>query len=148
MLHIGFEITMHLTSRRVCLIIILLLPLGCGHHSELDRKVISGKVTCGGESVPRGFVRFVPIEGTHGPATSARIHDGEYRATNRSGVPFGKHRVEIIAQRPTGEKKEISPGEFIDVLEDIGDEKYAGPKSPVKVEVTADGDDQMDFDIP
>lgn len=97
--------------------------------------------------MPRGFVRFVPIGDTHGPATSARIFDGKYRADNRGGVPLGTHRVEIIAQRPTGEKKEVMPGEFIEVLEDIGDKKYAGKNSPLTAEVTADGPDPMDFEI-
>ncbi len=139
---------MHISSRIICLCLLLALPFGCGHRSSLDRKVISGTITLDGEKVPRGLVRFVPIEGTRGPATSARIFEGEYRATNRGGVPFGKHRVEIIAQRPTGEKKEISPGQFIDVLEKIGDRKYAAKASPLMVEVDADSPDKMDFEIP
>ncbi|MBN1394977.1 MAG: hypothetical protein JW959_08135 [Pirellulales bacterium] len=131
----------------VCLTLLLLIPVGCGYRSSLDRKVISGTITIGGEKAPRGFVRFVPIEGTQGPATSARISDGEYRATNRGGVPFGKHRVEIAAQRPTGEMIDLGGGQFTEKLEQIGDKKYAGKDSPLRVEVNADSKDRMDFEI-
>jgi len=139
---------MRIISQFVCLAVIMALPLGCGHRSNLSRKVIHGSVTCGGESVPRGFVRFVPIVGTSGPATAARIVDGQYRAENRGGVPLGKHRVEITAQRPTGKKIEVSPGQFVEELADIGDKKYAGKQSPLTAEVAADSDDRMNFDIP
>ena len=105
-------------------------------------------MTCGGENMPRGFIRFVPAGATRGPATSARIHEGQYRVTNRGGRPLGTHRVEIIAQRPTGKKKEILPGEFIEVLEDIGDKKYAGKQSPLTVKVIGESPDTMDFEIP
>jgi len=138
---------MRISLQFVCLALILILPLGCGHRSSLNRKVIHGSVTCDGESVPRGIVRFVPIRGTRGPATSAWIVDGQYRAENRGGVPFGKHRVEIIAQRPTGKKIKLPEGE-VDEMVDIGAEQYAGPRSPLICEVTAVGDGRMDFDIP
>ena len=132
----------------VCLAAIICLPLGCGHGSSLDRRVIHGNVTCGGESVPRGFVRFVPIEGTNGPTTAARIVNGQYRADNRGGVPLGKHRVEIQAQRPTGEKIKLPEGGEADKLADVGDQQYAGPQSKLTAEVTAAGPDRMDFDVP
>ncbi|NLF10073.1 MAG: hypothetical protein GX594_19155 [Pirellulaceae bacterium] len=139
---------MRFTSGIFCLALILIVPLGCGHRSQLARKVISGTVTCGGEAVPSGFIRFAPIEGTSGPNTTARIVDGRYRADNRGGVPLGKHRVEIDAQRPTGEKIEISPGDFVEKMEDIGDRQYAGSQSPLTAEVSASGPDTMDFEIP
>ena len=141
-------ISMRFAAPIVCLVLLMIVSIGCGHRSQLDRKVISGTVTCGGEAVPSGFIRFAPIEGTSGPNTTARIVDGRYRADNRGGVPLGKHRVEIDAQRPTGEKIEISPGDFVEKMEDIGDRQYAGSQSPLTIEVTAAGDTRFDFAIP
>lgn len=79
---------MRTITQFVCLTLFLIAPLGCEHSNDLSRKVISGTVTCDGENVPRGFVRFVPTGNTHEPATSALIHDGKYRADNRGGVPL------------------------------------------------------------
>ena len=132
----------------VCMTLLLIVPLGCGHRSSIDRKVIHGAVTCGGEAVSRGFIRFVPVEGTPGPSTAARIVDGRYRADNRGGVPLGKHRVEIEAQRPTGEMIKLPEGGEVEKTAEVGDKRYRGPQSPLTAEVTAEGEGWMDFDLP
>jgi len=125
----------------------LLLLNGC-RRNELPRLIIHGTVTCGGEKVAFGEVRFVPIEGTAGPATVARIIDGQYRVENRGGVPLGKHRVEIFAQRPTGRKFSTPEEKTVEEAVEIGNPAYAGSKSPLTVTITADGDGRFDFDIP
>ncbi|MBN1396287.1 MAG: hypothetical protein JW959_14785 [Pirellulales bacterium] len=132
----------------ICATLLLTLSFGCNQGSSLDRKILEGNVVCGGKKVAAGNVRFVPIAGTKGPVTVAPIIDGRYRATNRGGVPFGQHRVEIIAQRPTGEMIDLGDGQLTKKLEQIGDKKYAGKGSPLRVEVNADSKDRMDFDIP
>jgi hypothetical protein len=132
---------------RWMLLFALALSIGCG-PSQLPRKVVFGKVTCGGEKVSDGRLRFVPLENTAGPATTARIVDGEYRADNRGGVPIGKHRVEISARRATGRQIPAPGGIMVDETLAIGPAVYAGPQSPLVVEVKADGDGQFDFAIP
>jgi hypothetical protein len=127
--------------------LLLVLSIGCG-RGDLPRRVVYGNVTCGGEKVAFGEVLFVPIEGTPGPATAAVIVDGRYRAENRGGVPIGKHRVEVSAQRATGRKVSTPEGATMDEGVSIGPPIYAGPQSPLVVEVKADGDGRIDLAIP
>jgi len=139
---------MRIISQSVCLALLLVLPLGCGRRSNLQRKVIEGDVTCGGDKVAQGMVRFVPIDDTQGPVTVAIIIDGHYRTFNRGGVPLGKHRVEIQARRATGKKIESPEGKLVDETVPVGSKEYAASRSPLSVEVTADGEARFDFDIP
>ena len=135
--------------RLVCpaTLLVLVIAGGC-HRGGLSRKVVFGSVTCGGEKVARGTVRFVPVENTPGPATVALIVDGQYRALNRGGVPIGKHRVEVAARRPTGRKIKSPEGQMVEETVAVGPELYAGPRSPLLVEVRADGDGRIDLAIP
>lgn len=43
---------------------------------------------------------------------------------------------------------DLGGGQFTEELEQIGDKKYAGKNSPLTADVTADGPDTMDFEIP
>ena len=122
---------------------------GCG--TGATEKVVYGTVTCNGEQVPQGTVRFVPIEGTAGPASTGRITDGEYRIEARGGVPVGKHRVEVMARQPTGRQVEGMDGlvmAMIDELVALGPVEYEGAASPLIVEVLADSDGRVDLELP
>jgi hypothetical protein len=103
------------------------------------------------QPVERGAVRFVPIEGTHGPLNTASIERGEYRVDARGGVPLGVYRVEVEALKPTG-KKVQKRGRFGPVLEeeyqDVGSSTYAGAKSPLRLELTSESDDRFDIHLP
>lgn len=107
-------------------------------------------MTVGDEKVETGYVRFVPIEETRGPASVGQIVDGQYVIEARGGVPLGKHRVEISGQKRTGRmvpgNTGFEPG-MVEEIVDVGPEKYAGVDSPLVVEVTADSDDRIDFQI-
>jgi len=127
-----------------------LLAAGCSRSGPPVRPV-HGSVTCGGESPDRGRLRFVPVEGTPGPAGLGHIVDGEYRIEARGGVPVGKHRVEVTALKRTGRKVTmIEDGEEMTVDETVHleSEQYAGRDSPLVVEVTADSDGRIDIEIP
>ena len=136
--------------RYLTVFLCLLLPLsvGCGKGSNLQRKIIEGDVTCDGQKVAAGTVRFVPVGETKGPVTVAIIIDGHYRTFNRGGVPLGKYRVEIQARRATGKKVESPEGKMVDETIPIGAKEYGGPQSKLTAEVTADGPDRVDFDVP
>jgi hypothetical protein len=125
----------------------LALSIGC-NRSDIRRRVVHGTVTCGGEKVAFGDVLFVPIDGTPGPSTAAVIVGGQYRAENRGGVPLGKHRVEVHAQRATGRKVTTPEGTTVDEGVAIGPPAYGGPQSPLTVEVKADGDGCINLEIP
>lgn len=62
--------------------------------------MVRGAITLDGSPVADGQIRYVPIEGTTGPVTIARITSGIYVCEAKGGVPVGKHRVEILAWDP------------------------------------------------
>ena len=131
--------------------IVALVAGGCGTKG-LPMQVVHGKVTCGGQTVDDGEVRFVPIEGTFGPVSVGTIVSGEYRIEARGGVPLGKHRVEVRAMRTTGAARgvaERTTGERTMVaVETFGPPIYDSPQSPLVKEVTSDGDGRIDIEIP
>jgi hypothetical protein len=124
---------------------------GCGAKG-LPMRVVHGKVTCGGQTVDDGEVRFVPIEGTSGPVSVGTIVSGEYRIEARGGVPVGKHRVEVRAMRKTAAARAVAErttGERMMVaIETFGPPIYDSPQSPLVKEVTSDGDGRIDVEIP
>ena len=133
----------------LCLALFCLAAAGC---SGSTKKVVHGTVSCGGEKPCDGSICFVPVEGTVGPISSARIVDGEYRIEARGGVPVGRHRVEIRAGKKTGRQVATAriPGErtMTDEVVPISPVEYEGKQSPLVVEVTSGGDGRIDIDIP
>ncbi|MBN2292324.1 MAG: hypothetical protein JXM70_07860, partial [Pirellulales bacterium] len=129
----------------VCGLIVGTLGLqlvACG-GPRIPLKVIHGKVTSGGQKADTGRIRFVPIEGTPGPASAALIVDGQYRIEKRGGVPVGKHRVEVAAYKTSGRKVRgpaATGGGMVDERIPVGSQKYSGPQSTITVEITADSD--------
>jgi hypothetical protein len=121
--------------------------LSCGCNKRLPTRVVYGSVKVGDQAPDNGYVRFVPIEGTPGPASNAGISGGQYRIEVRGGVPLGKHRVEVFAQRKTG-RKVLRDDVQVEEFERLGPEHYASAKSPVTVEVTSQSDGRIDIQIP
>ncbi|MEX0641456.1 MAG: hypothetical protein WD468_02080 [Pirellulales bacterium] len=92
-----------LVSSLRCLVVIGIgatLLIGCGRSSGLTRVVVRGDVTLNGSPVEEGHIHFMPIDGTAGPVTIARITGGKYVCDAKGGVPVGKQRVEILAWDP------------------------------------------------
>jgi hypothetical protein len=73
---------------------------GCGKSDGPVRVVVVGAVTLNGQSVEDGQIRYIPIDGTVGPITIAKIVGGQYTCDDKGGVPVGNHRVEILAWDP------------------------------------------------
>jgi hypothetical protein len=74
---------------------------GCGgDRSGPERFEVSGRVTFGGEPIPKGVIIFSPDagQGNSGPQGTARINDGSYSTggTGGKGVTGGPHVVRII----------------------------------------------------
>ena len=113
----------------LAVLFVLVIAGGC-RHGGLSRKVVFGSVTCGGEKVVTGTVRFVPVGSTPGPATVALIVNGQYRAENRGGVPIGKHRVEVFARRLTGRKVKLPEGQMADETAVMGPQIYCRSAVP------------------
>ncbi len=144
------------TSSRTFLNLGLLLSAvslpAAGCSDQKGVLVIHGAVTVGGQTPESGRLRFVPIEGTRGPASVGHIVNGQYRIEGRGGVPVGKHRVEVTALVKTGRQvPETSPGGQamqVDETVNLAAEEYAGAESPLAVEVVAGSDGGIDIEIP
>jgi hypothetical protein len=118
--------------------------------TESPTRPVHGTVIYRGEPVPIGHIRFVPIDGTPGPASFASITDGQYRIDKRGGVPIGRHRVEVEARRKTGRKVTGDVGTemgIVDETEQLGPAEYSGPNSPLIVDVSSDGDGKIDIEL-
>ena len=128
-----------------------LLLAGCDGN-KLQTRVVHGRVTCGGQEVPDGYVCFVPIEGTPGSVSNGTIVQGQYRIDARGGVPVGKHRVEVRAMRKTGQKalggRVATERAMMEEIEEFGAPEYNTPQSPLIKIVPADGDGRIDIEIP
>jgi hypothetical protein len=83
-------------------LLVCLAVLGCGPSSDIDKVVVTGRVTLDGQPIPNGELRFIPDAGTKGPISGGPIKDGVYKAAGRGGVPVGEQVVEIRAYRPQG----------------------------------------------
>lgn len=75
-----------------CLLVSMFLA-GCGGKGGPPRYDISGSVTFGGRSVPRGYIVFTPdgSQGNAGPGAQAEIVDGSYRTPDGQGTIGGPH---------------------------------------------------------
>jgi len=80
-------------------VLLAAVVIGCGRGDGLQRVVLNGAVSYGGEPVTDGTILFVPCDGTTGPSTAVKIVDGRYRADSNGGIPLGTYRVEILAYR-------------------------------------------------
>ena len=123
----------------------------CGCQKGIPTKVIHGTVTYDGQKVPEGTVRFMPIDGTLGPASTSTIVNGEYRVEGRGGVPLGKHRIEVDARKKTGRKIMGTDGRDtreVDETVRLGPDACSDQRSPLRCEVTAKSDGRIDIEIP
>lgn len=99
--------------RRLILILFALLCVGftgCGGGPPgLPRASVSGTVTWEGAPIKEGTITFVPIGDTKGAPAAAIIRDGKYTLDAGSGPMLGTNRIEIIANRETGETIKAVP---------------------------------------
>ena len=87
-----------MTIRLLACALMAMISGGC-ERSEIERTVVSGKVTYQGQPIERGQIRFIPTKGNRGRVTGADIVDGEYLVDARGGVPVGIYSVRIEAYR-------------------------------------------------
>lgn len=76
---------------------ILLAVAGCSPSAGAGRQVVTGRVTFGGQPVPRGRIEFEPdaARGNRGPVGVAEIVDGRYKTSRRFGAVTGPQVVRI-----------------------------------------------------
>ena len=130
--------------------------VGCGEPNPLGRKAISGNVVFDGTPLDTGVIEFVPKDPA-GHSTGTVINNGEYSIEAHKGVPPGNYIVRITS--PTDDAtidpeeellppgpQETGPRQPPPATERIP--ANYNTKSDQRVEVTEDGDNQFDFDIP
>ena len=141
------------TSRRNChrLPQLLSLPLlavvsaGCGDND--GRLSISGTVKLDGKLLPEGSIEFLPVAGTGGPTAGGTIEEGKYRIAAGRGLFAGRFRVNITANRKTGQQRmDRYRGVKYDVQEQYLPARY-NRKSQLEAEVTDQGPNVFAFEL-
>jgi hypothetical protein len=82
-------------ARTVSVFVICATLIGCGAAGS-GRVLVSGRVQFEGKDVEVGQIRFIPVKGSKGPLTVARIENGKYDTKDTQGIPVGTLRVEIL----------------------------------------------------
>ncbi len=121
----------------------LLLLTGCGQNS--NRKSLEGVVTLDGQPLMEGSIRLIPMQGTGGPTAGGEINDGKFSITSK-GTFVGKFRVEITANRKTGQKKQGPFGNMVDDYEQYIPDRY-NQQSKLEAEVTEAGPNHFEFPL-
>jgi hypothetical protein len=116
---------------------LLLLLFGCS-QSEPS---VSGTVRLDGQPLPKGWIRFVPDEGTTGPDGGARIREGRYSIPQ--GLAAGKYKVEIQGMRivPNKKMRDSVFGNLVDAEESIVFAESPGPR------LVSSGGNTHDFEL-
>jgi hypothetical protein len=83
----------------ICCVLLGPILNGCRGRGDLEKVIVSGKVSYDGQPVENGQIYFYPAKGTKGPVSGAPIKDGAYLADAKDGVPVGKHLVKIEGYR-------------------------------------------------
>jgi hypothetical protein len=124
----------------------LLALLGCGDGPR--RYEVSGTIKIKGQPVKYGNITFINVAG--GLGGGAVIENGKYTIAKSVGLPVGQYRVRLSAPDrlieggPPGAPgndltgpppKELFPADYTDEV-----------KTPLKFEVTADGNNVFDHD--
>lgn len=100
---------------------------GCGVEDSIPRASTSGVVYTDGVELASGAVRFVPVEGTPGPAVVAPVRDGYFALPAENGPIVGTHRIEIVATNFLG----FDPGDQEAAERALRESGGKLPRSPV-----------------
>lgn len=134
-------------------VVALICGCGGGDETELPRAAVSGTVTLDGQPLKEGVVRFVPIEGTSGPKTSAVVSNGRFQSDEWTGPVVGRHRIEIESTDDGGYA--MDDEQAIQKLKQSGIRRIAVVRVPaiynthsrLTETVTADGPNEFQFEL-
>jgi hypothetical protein len=130
-----------------CLVCSLLIAVAAvaGCREATDRLAVGGKITLNGEPLDNGSIRFSSREAASPMSAGAMIQDGAFFVPQDKGLRVGSYLVEISAP-----DTKAPP-----VLDRASGMKVAPERIPAEynvdsrqtIDVTAEGDNQFDFDI-
>src|SRR5262245_29598852 len=129
--------------------LVLVLAAGCGKTGggKPSPQAISGKVTLNKHPLKDGSVTFVSSDGV---LRSASIKDGSYKFPKDQGLLAGKYKVDIDSpdgQTPARDST-APPGPGGNFASKNRIPPEWNEKSNHEIEVTSDGTNTFDFDIP
>jgi len=138
-------------SNHLLRLLFVVLVVGCGKPSD-GRMAISGNVILQGEKLDEGVIEFLPRAGggRSGPATQtgAVITDGAYNIPREQGLLVGTYKVLLTA----GDGKTPADGGLPGPTGNIVSVDRIPPEynvdSQQEVEVTSEGPNVFDYDIP
>jgi hypothetical protein len=91
----------HWAAPAIAALLLISTTIGCG-SSGTPRAAIHGRVTAGGQPLAAGRIVFTPTHPNKGPATTARIVNGDYQLSAKDGPVVGANRVQIEADLHLG----------------------------------------------
>jgi hypothetical protein len=120
---------------------------GCGSGDGLNRKMISGTVTCDGKPVSAGSILFEPDTYESGTAVGATIRDGRFSISERDGPVPGSYKVRIymssgIQAPPVKGQTDRSPRPMVEFLP----ERF-NSKTRLRADVSETGPNRFQFDL-
>ena len=129
---------------------LLLLAMGCSNDNPLGRMPVSGSVTLGSKPLALGNITFAPQD-AGGVSSGASIIEGQYSIPEVQGLPPGKYVVRLYSAEKdnapaTPEEMARMPELRRPGLECISPEYNVN--SNKIIEVTTDGPNQFNFQIP
>ena len=134
-------------SPLLCCAALLAALAGCSSND--GRLGVSGKVTLESQPLKDGVITFVPLDGQD-TRSGAPVVNGEYTVPPENGLKPGKYLVQITAgdgKTPASEDQVAAPGETNIVSFDLVPPEW-NTNSKQQVDVTPDGENKFDFDIP
>jgi hypothetical protein len=125
----------------------LAVTAGCGAGDGLNRKSISGTVTCDGKPLPAGAILFEPDTYQSGTAVGATIQDGSFTIAGRDGPVPGSYKVRIymssgIQAPPAKGQTDRSPRPMVEFLP----EEY-NAKTKLRADVSESRPNRFRFDL-
>jgi hypothetical protein len=128
---------------------------GCG--DPLKRQTITGEVKLKGQPVEDGIIQFHPLDG-QSTGDGAQIVKGQYQIPREKGLSPGKYRVSIYAGNGMSGEGNAVPGSpnaepiMAKKRTPVANKERVPPeyneKSKLVREVTQDGPNKFDFEIP
>lgn len=128
--------------------------VGCGRKAVLPRAAVEGLVDIDGTKLASGVVRFIPTQGTEGPAAVATVTNGEFKLAQKAGPLVGTQRVEIDALNYQGFELDDEQAFVANVEQKRKEEKPKNPvpnayntRSTLTVTVNEKGPNKFDFHL-
>lgn len=138
--------TRNVRQHTLLAMIVAALAAGCGSSADSgpERFELTGEVRVQGQPVPRGEVQLIPDSsaGNSGPASLARIRDGQFETEPGKGIVGGEYIVEVSGYE---ELEELDPdgSPVVRELFPVYTTKirFDSPPEPCRIDVPTGGTD-------